>query len=70
VADDRPVTRREFYTEMAALLGAPATSFTPAPERNNRRIGNRRMREELGIELQFPDFRAGLRDAFGDRSVR
>jgi nucleoside-diphosphate-sugar epimerase len=70
VADDRPATRREFYTEMAVLLKAPTARFAPAAERTNRRIGNRRMREELGVDLQFPDFRAGLRDAIGDRSVR
>jgi nucleoside-diphosphate-sugar epimerase len=69
VADDRPVTRREFYAEMAALLGAPEPRFTPGAERTNRRISNRRMRTELAVGLQFPDFRAGLRDAFGDRSV-
>jgi nucleoside-diphosphate-sugar epimerase len=69
VADDRPVIRREFYAEMAALLGAPQPGFAPTPERTNRRIGNRRMRDELAVELRFPDFRAGLRDAIGDRSV-
>ena len=63
VADDRPVARREFYAEMAALLGAPAPRFAAATERNNRRISNRRMRVELGVGLRFPDFRAGLRDA-------
>ena len=70
VADDRPATRREFYTEMAALLGSPAPRFAPALERSNRRVRNRRMRAELGVELRFPDFRAGLRDAIADRSVR
>ena len=70
VADDRPAMRREFYTEMAALLGAPAPRFTAGTEGLNRRVGNRRMRVELGVELQFPDFRAGLRDAIGRGSVR
>lgn len=70
VADDRPVTRREFYTEMAALIGAAEPRFTAAAERNHRRISNRRMRSDLGVELEFPDFRAGLRDAIGGPSVR
>jgi nucleoside-diphosphate-sugar epimerase len=70
VADDRPVTRREFYTEMSNLLGAPPPWFTAAAERSNRRISNRKMRAELGVELRFPDFRAGLRDALGGGSVR
>jgi len=63
VADDRPATRREFYAELAGLLGAPAPRFAPAAERTNRRVNNRRMRDELRVELQFADFRAGLRDA-------
>jgi nucleoside-diphosphate-sugar epimerase len=70
VADDRPATRREFYTELAALLGAPPPRFVLASERGNRRVNNRRMRDELRVELQFPDFRAGLRDAIGGGSVR
>jgi nucleoside-diphosphate-sugar epimerase len=70
VADDRPATRREFYTEMAALLGTPVPQFAPMAERTNRRVRNRRMRAELSVELRFPDFRAGLRDAIGGQSVR
>jgi nucleoside-diphosphate-sugar epimerase len=70
VADDHPVTRREFYTELAALLGASAPRFAPAAERTNRQIANGRMRSEFGVELRFPDFRAGLRDALGRESVR
>jgi nucleoside-diphosphate-sugar epimerase len=70
VADDRPATRREFYTELAALLGAPEPRFHPAGERTNRRIRNCRLRTELRVELQFPDFRAGLRDAISGESVR
>jgi nucleoside-diphosphate-sugar epimerase len=70
VADDRPATRREFYTEMAALLGAPVPRYTAAVERSNRQVSNRRTRAELGVDLQFPDFRAGLRDAIGRGSVR
>ena len=29
VADDRPVTRNEYYSRMAALLGTPAASLRP-----------------------------------------
>jgi nucleoside-diphosphate-sugar epimerase len=66
VADGRPVTRREFYTVMAGLLGAPPPRFEPsAREATNRRISNRRLKEELGIELAYPDFEAGLRQALG-----
>lgn len=63
VADDRPVTRREFYSEMATLVDAPAPTFQVKKEPTNRRIRNRRMRSELGVELQYPDFHIGLRQA-------
>jgi nucleoside-diphosphate-sugar epimerase len=69
VADDRPATRREFYSELATLLGAPEPHFAPAAERTNRRIRNCRLRTELRVELHFPDFRTGLRDAIGGGSV-
>jgi nucleoside-diphosphate-sugar epimerase len=68
VSDGRPATRCEFYTEMATLLGAPPPRFTPTIERTNRRIDNSRLRAELAIQPQFPDYRAGLRDAIGGRS--
>src|SRR5262249_43145601 len=62
ICDDHPVRRRDFYMELARLLGAPEPCFVPpapgAPlpphERANRRISNQRMREELGVTLQYP----------------
>lgn len=69
VADGNPVTRREFYDELSRLLGAPTPRFeSQAGERTNRRISNRRMATELDMELSFPDFRSGLREAIGPRS--
>lgn len=71
VADGQPVQRRDFYTFMAEWLAAPPARFEPLPEgmpsppheRGNRRISNRRMIEELGVELKFADYRSGLRAA-------
>jgi nucleoside-diphosphate-sugar epimerase len=68
VADDRPVRRRDFYTLLARLLGAPAPRFVPpapgAPlpphERTNRRVVNRRLRTELGLRLRYPSYEDGL----------
>jgi nucleoside-diphosphate-sugar epimerase len=66
VADDHPVTRREFYCLMSVLLGALAPRFESGPaDRVNRRVSNRRLRTELGLELTYPDFRTGLRQALG-----
>src|SRR5262245_41515438 len=69
VCDDHPVRRRYFYATLAHVLGAPAPRFaappsdqpTPPHELANRRINNRRMKEELGVELQYPDYDQGLR---------
>ncbi len=69
IADDCPVRRRDFYAALAELLGAPPVRFEPlAPDQplprregGNRRAVNRKMKEELGVELLYPDYRAGLR---------
>ena len=71
VCDDHPVRRRWYYTTMARMLGAPAPRFvtppadepTPPHEKGNRRINNRRMKEELGVTLQYPNYEQGLRAA-------
>jgi nucleoside-diphosphate-sugar epimerase len=63
VADDRPPTRREFYTELARLLGAPPPTFVPGSDRANRRIGNARMKREFSIALRYPSFVEGLAQA-------
>jgi nucleoside-diphosphate-sugar epimerase len=67
VCDDRPARRREFYTELARLLGAPSPRFEPAGQGGaNRRVVNRRMREALGVVLRYPTFVGGLRAAVAD----
>jgi len=71
ISDGNPVMRRDFYTRMAQLLAAPAPRFVqpepgaPAPphERANRRISNRRMREELKVQLRYPCYEEGLKAA-------
>jgi nucleoside-diphosphate-sugar epimerase len=74
VADDRPVPRSEFYERLAELLGCPPPRFERAepgsarPERedSNKRVSNRRMRNELGVRLAYPDITAGLAAALGE----
>ena len=64
IADDIPVSRREFYTELAHLIGAPEARFEPSPQpvrEANRRISNARARAALGFVPQFPSYREGLR---------
>jgi nucleoside-diphosphate-sugar epimerase len=63
VADGSPVRRRDYYAFLAELLGAPPPRFTPPPrpDRTDRRASNRMMREGLGVEPTYPDYRTGLR---------
>ncbi len=69
ICDGQPVRRREFYTELARCLRAPAPRFEASPsdrpppphERGNRRIRNQRMREELGAALLYANYVQGLR---------
>jgi nucleoside-diphosphate-sugar epimerase len=69
VSDGQPVRRGEFYAHLAELLAAPPLRFeSPSPgqwvsrhERGNRRIGNRKMREELRVDLLYPNYREGMR---------
>jgi nucleoside-diphosphate-sugar epimerase len=68
VCDDRPVRCREYYQRLADLLGAPPPRFlpprpgTPAGRRGraNRRIVNRRLRQDLAVRLRFPTCAEGL----------
>jgi nucleoside-diphosphate-sugar epimerase len=69
VCDDHPVRRRYFYATMARVLGAPEPCFvtppadqpTPPHEKGQRRLSNRRMKEELRATLRYPDYDGGLR---------
>ncbi len=66
VCDDRPLPRIEYYSALAARVGAPPPRFAElaadAPERQqlNKRCVNRRLREELDMRLQYPTVSEGL----------
>ena len=68
VADDRPVSRREYYSVIAGLIGAPEPCFgVPRPgtpeavrDASSKRVRNHRMRERLGLTLRYPDIATGL----------
>jgi nucleoside-diphosphate-sugar epimerase len=70
VSDGHPVRRVDFYARMAEVLGAPPPRFVPPSpdampphESADRRVSNRRMLEELKVELQFPCYEEGFRSA-------
>jgi nucleoside-diphosphate-sugar epimerase len=68
VSDGHPCRRRDFYRHQAALLGQPEPEFvepaadTPKSDRarDNKRIRNTRMLQELGVPLEYPSYREGL----------
>ncbi len=62
VADDRPVGRRELYEISTRCLGVPPPRFVGAGPHSegDRRVANRRMKEELRVTLAYPDVTIGL----------
>jgi nucleoside-diphosphate-sugar epimerase len=62
VSDGQPVTRREFYTSLARLVHAPPPQFAPRGSKDGacRRIVNRKILDELGVELRYPGYVSGL----------
>jgi hypothetical protein len=43
----------------------PPNQLTPPHEKGQRRLNNRRMKEELRAVLRYPDFDGGLRASLG-----
>ncbi|MFO0805856.1 MAG: SDR family oxidoreductase [Gemmataceae bacterium] len=62
IADGSPVSRREFYTHWAKLLGAPEAKFDhkPEPGAANRRIAIDKAKRELGWSPRVASYRDGL----------
>jgi len=74
LADDLPLPHADYVTELAQLIGAPTPDILSETEgeallpaaaldffRDNKRVSNRLLHQELLPELKFPDFRAGLK---------
>jgi nucleoside-diphosphate-sugar epimerase len=62
IADDEPVTRRDFYAKLAELLKASPPKFDhrPEPDTANRRISNALAKWTLGWQPRFATYRTGL----------
>lgn len=68
VSDGHPVIRRDYYCQLAALLGAAEPQFrkpqhdAPASLRASasKRVSNRRLLSQMGCQLQYPSYREGL----------
>lgn len=77
VSDGHPTSMTDFFFRVADVLGIPrppAITREAARRRlgpgmlsylaESKRIDNRRMREELGVELMYPDLASGLPSCF------
>jgi nucleoside-diphosphate-sugar epimerase len=71
VCDDDPAPPEDVLSHAAHLLGLPdpptvdfATADLPPMVRSfyseSKRVSNRRIRQELGVNLRYPDYRTGL----------
>jgi hypothetical protein len=71
LADDEPAPQEDVVTYAAGLMGVappPAVPFADADlspmartfYAGNRRVTNRRIKEELGVTLRYPNYRDGL----------
>lgn len=81
VSDGHPSRMGEFYDLIADLTGQPRPPRITSAEaegimspgmlsflRENRRIDNGRLRNELGVVLKHPSFREGIPSSLEDRS--
>ncbi|MFQ5773423.1 MAG: SDR family oxidoreductase [Kiloniellaceae bacterium] len=71
VCDDDPAPPAEVIAYACALLGVAPPPLVPFSDaelspmarsfyRDNKRVSNRRIKEELGVSLAYPDYKAGL----------
>jgi nucleoside-diphosphate-sugar epimerase len=81
VADDEPAPQHEVVGYAADLLGVEPPPVVPFEEAEmsemarsfwseNKRVRNARLRDELGVTLQYPTYRAGLRALYDEDRAR
>ncbi len=81
VTDDEPAPPQDVVTFAAGLLGVeppPEIPFdtadlTPMARSfygENKRVSNRRIKEELGFSFRFPDYRTALKDLHSNTRAR
>ena len=80
VSDGHPTTMTDYYNRVAKTAGLPppriislsetATEFSPMMLSflsESKRVDNRKMLQELGVELLYPDLESGLRHTQKDK---
>ncbi|MCD6034909.1 MAG: NAD(P)-dependent oxidoreductase [Rickettsiales bacterium] len=77
-ADDCPEAQATVVEYAASLLGINPPPLVPFEEAelspmarsfyaNNRRVSNKKIKEELGVKLKYPDYKAGLKAIYSPR---
>lgn len=78
VCDDDPAPPAEVIAHACDLLGVAPPPLEPFAQaelsamarsfyRDNKRVSNRRIKEELGVELAYPDYKTGLAALLGEQ---
>jgi nucleoside-diphosphate-sugar epimerase len=79
VCDDDPAAPEAVVAHAAGLLGMPAPPLVPFEAAglspmarsfydDNKRVSNRLIKSELGVTLQYPDYRSGLTAILADEA--
>ena len=79
VCDDNPAAPEAVVAHAAALLGIPPPPLVPLEAAglspmarsfydDNKRVSNRLIKSELGVRLQYPDYRSGLAAILADEA--
>jgi nucleoside-diphosphate-sugar epimerase len=79
VCDDDPAAPEAVVAYAATLLGVPAPPLVPFEAAglspmalsfydDNKRVSNRLIKNELGVTLRYPDYRAGLAAILGEEA--
>jgi nucleoside-diphosphate-sugar epimerase len=81
LADDEPAPPEDVVAYAAMLMGIPVPPAIPFEEAelsemarafytDNKRVSNRRIKDELGVTLRYPTYREGLAAMWRDRTWR
>ncbi|MTW19681.1 SDR family oxidoreductase [Allochromatium palmeri] len=82
VSDGHPSTMTEYFLQLAEAAGLPRPPLVTMAEASahlsegmmgymseSRRLSNRRVREELGVECRYPTLTEGLAQALGEQGL-